>query len=165
MPQSSVPSRNARRAYAKIAQAPIERLVVIFERFFLHEPELMAELLGELARCDTAGRRRLSPTCPRWTRCRPTGPRADLCPPSLSTPPCIGKARQAVGRHAASGNPPEPRWDSNGYRISPKLPKQLSAAGALSRWPAQGRGKPTLALVAYANRPPQRPGVDQNCND
>jgi hypothetical protein len=31
--------------------APIERVVEIFERFFLHEAELTAELLGELARC------------------------------------------------------------------------------------------------------------------
>jgi hypothetical protein len=34
--------------------APIERVVEVFERFFLHEPELRAELLGELARRDTS---------------------------------------------------------------------------------------------------------------
>jgi hypothetical protein len=34
--------------------APIERVVEIFERSFPHEPELTAELIGELARCDTS---------------------------------------------------------------------------------------------------------------
>jgi hypothetical protein len=126
MPQSSVPSRNARRAYAKIAQAPIERLVVIFERFFLHEPELTAELLGELARCDTAGRRRLSPTCPRWTRCTPTGPRADLCPPSLST------ARHREGPPSCWA--PCCKWESAGAEMGQqRLSDQPEAAEAAFR--------------------------------
>jgi hypothetical protein len=34
--------------------APIERVVEIFERFLPHEPELTAELIGEVARCDTS---------------------------------------------------------------------------------------------------------------
>jgi hypothetical protein len=52
-------------------------------------------------------RRRLLPTCPRWTRCPPTNPLAGLCPPSQSTvrrggrlvPSC--RAQRASGESAA----------------------------------------------------------------
>jgi hypothetical protein len=87
------------------------------EGFLLHEPELTAKLLGELAFCETADfvklfgspsrrhdlRRRLPPTCPRWTRCPPTSPPADL-PAEPEHGPAWGKGRcRAVGRRAASG--------------------------------------------------------------
>jgi hypothetical protein len=46
--------RSAVPAAAPPPLALVERVVQTFERFFLHEPELTAELLGELARRDTA---------------------------------------------------------------------------------------------------------------
>jgi hypothetical protein len=107
--------------------APIERVVEIFERFFLPEPEL----LGELARCDTADlvklfgspSRRHDRTSPAvadvstWTRCPPTsGP----VPAEPEHGPAWEKAdAELSGAVLQVANPPEPKWDSNGYRISP----------------------------------------------
>jgi hypothetical protein len=142
----------------------IQRVAEIFEALFNLEKDLTGELLADAGplRCRRPreavsrrhDRRRLSPTCPRWTRCPPTSPPADLCPPSPSMAPAWGRAdAELSGAVPRVANPPEPKWDSNGYRISPKLPSsfpRITSPHAHAAVTGRGDGASSVELRCHS---------------
>jgi hypothetical protein len=89
--------------------APIERAVEIFERFFLHEPELTAELLGELAPL-----RHLGPGIAVWLAVDADVPTldtstAELLPPAV---PLLAEQGSTWSKPGAYDEwvPEEPKW-------------------------------------------------------
>jgi hypothetical protein len=118
--------------------SPTERIAEILEIFSLREPELVAELLRELGRCDTSALAKLfgSPigahgqvsadhAAPADAQAAGRGeiPHAETGPADEARPTWSKPAVELANLQQL--NPPEPKWDERGFRISPKLPSSF----------------------------------------
>ena len=119
-----------------------ERIAEILERFYLWDARLTGELLGELANCSAEDLVRLfSPREAKSGLATPAVRSADV-PAMYGPPPPAASATAEVEPtaepepaarrnpaaelpHLAVANPPEPVWDSNGFRISRRLPSSF----------------------------------------